>query len=148
MEWFEIKNNKDIENLLQTFGGFHDSCLKELYMWTESYVDDNLSMSPVPETNVRILFQRQYHNPSAIELLFKDVAQFHIVPSPDNYDSIIYDAKLILHKGLLYWANDYNWEPENSMLTETSWLSAKSIKWRDVSSWMGKENRYGLISDF
>ncbi|MDN4492989.1 hypothetical protein [Ureibacillus aquaedulcis] len=148
MGLFEVKDNKDIENLLNTFGGFHDSCLKELYMWTESFVNDNLSMSPVPDTNVRILFQRQYRNPSAIELLFRGVAQFHIVPSPENYDSIIHDAKLILHKGLLYWADDNSWDPGNSILTETSWLSAKRLYWRDVSSWMGKENRYGIISDF
>lgn len=147
MEWLEVKNNKDIENLMQTFGGFHDSCLKEVYMWTKSYVNDNLSMSLVPDTNVRILFQRQYRNPSAIELLFSGVAQFHMVPSPENYDSIIYGAKLALHKGLLYWANDNSWEPENSIITEISWLSAKSLKWRDISSWMGKENRYGIISN-
>ena len=89
-------------------------------MWTESYVHDNLSMSPVSDANVRILFQRQYRNPSAIELLFSGLAQFHIVPSPENYDSIIYGAKLALPKGLLYWANGYRGEPENSIITETS----------------------------
>ena len=147
MEWVEVKYNKDIEELLHSFGEFHDSCLKELYMWTESYVEDNLSMSPVPDTNVRILFQRQYRNPSAIELLFSGLTQFHIVPRQGNYESIIQDAKLLLHKGLFYWSNDNNWEPENSILSDTSWLSAKSLKWREVSSWMGKENRYGIISN-
>lgn len=28
MEWKEIKDVKDIENSLDLFGGFHDSCLK------------------------------------------------------------------------------------------------------------------------
>lgn len=148
MEWIEVKDSKDIENLLDKFGGFHDSCLKELYMWTESYVDENLSMgiSPELDTNVRILFQRQFHDPSAIELLFEGVTQFHIVPSPINYDSIIYDAKLILHKGLFYWADDYDWEPEDYSLDTNSWISAKRLKWRDASSWMGKQNRYGVIN--
>lgn len=95
MDWIEIKDSKDIENLLDKFGRFHDSCLKELFMWTESYVDENLSMGMSTEldTNVRILFQRQYHDPSAIEILFEGVTQFHVVPSPINYDSIIGKTK-------------------------------------------------------
>ena len=149
MDWIEVKDSKDIENLLDIFGGFHDSCLKELYMWTESYVDENLSMGMSTEldTNVRILFQRQYRDPSAIELLFEGVTQFHIVPSPINYDSIIYGAKLILHEGLFYWADEYDWEPEDCTLDTNSWISAKSLKWCDKSSWMGKQNRYGVINE-
>ena len=148
MDWIEVKDSKDIENVLDIFGGFHDSCLKELYMWTESYVDEDLSMGMWVEldTNVRILFQRQYRDPSAIELLFEGVTQFHIVPSPINYDSIIYDVKLILHKGLFYWADDYNWDPEDYTLDTNSWISAKSLKWRDASTWMGKQNRYGVVT--
>ena len=81
MEWIEVNDSEDIENLLEKFGGFHDSCLKELFMWTDSYVDENLSMGVSAEldTNVRILFQRQFRDPSAIELLFEGVTQFHIV---------------------------------------------------------------------
>jgi len=59
---------------------------------------------------VRILFQRQYCDPSAIKLLFEGVTQFHIVPS----HSIIYDAKLILHNGIFYWAGNYDWDPEDA----------------------------------
>ena len=39
------------------------------------YVDESLAMT-VPgglDTNVKILFQRQYENPSAIEILFEGV---------------------------------------------------------------------------
>ncbi len=32
MEWIKIKDSNDIKNLLDTFGGFHDSCLKEIYV--------------------------------------------------------------------------------------------------------------------
>ncbi|WP_421381849.1 hypothetical protein ACOJQI_21220 [Bacillus salacetis] len=148
MEWAEIKTSKNIEDLLESFGAFHDSCLKELYMSTESYVDENLSMGMSAEldTSVRMLFQRQARNPSAIELLFEGVTQFHIVPSPINHDSIIYDAKLILHNGLFYWTDDCEWEPENNTDGSNRWISAKRLKWRDASSWMGKQNRYGVIS--
>ncbi|MGJ7913827.1 hypothetical protein [Neobacillus sp. LXY-1] len=148
MDWIEVKDTKDIKKLLDVFGGFHDSCLKELYLWTDSYVDDNLSMGMSPEldTNVRILFQRQFRDPSAIELLFEGVTQFHIVPSPINHDSIIYDVKLVLQKGLFYWADDFDWKPEDYTLGTNSWISSKSLKWRDASSWMGKQNRYGFLN--
>jgi hypothetical protein len=148
MEWKELKDNNDIDNFIDAFGGFHDSCLKELYMWTESYVDENLSMgmSADLDTNVRILFQRQCSNPSAIELLFEGVTQFHIVPSPINHDRIIYEAKLILHEGLFYWAVGDEWEPNNFNQGTNSWISARNLKWRDVSLWMGKRSRYGLIT--
>ena len=114
MDWIEVKDSKDIEIILDEFGRFHDSCLKELYMWTESYVDEDLSMAVASglDTEERILFQRQFRSPSAIELLFEGVTQFHISPSPENYDSIIYDATLIFHKGLFYWANQYDWKPK------------------------------------
>jgi hypothetical protein len=102
-----------------------------------------MSISPELGTNVRILFQRQFRDPSAIELLFEGVTQFHIVPSPD---SIIYGAKLILHEGFFYWADDDGWELEDYTLSTNNWISAESLRWREVSSWMGKQNRYGVIN--
>ncbi|MBE1553834.1 hypothetical protein [Sporosarcina limicola] len=149
MDWIEVKDQKDIQNVLDTFGWFHDSCLKELYLWTESYVNEDLSMA-VPsglDTNVRILFQRQFRNPSAIELLFEGVTQFHILPSPENYDSIIYDTTLLLHNDLFYWADQSDWKPVDNSFDTSSWIAATRLKWRDASSWMGDKNRYGVISE-
>lgn len=148
MNWIKINNSTDIENLMDLFGGFHDSCLKELYMWTEAFVDENLSMSMAvnPDTCVRILFQRQDQDPSAIEMLFKEVTNFHIHPRIDQ-DSIIYGAKLLMKNGQLYWAEDQEWQIDQPFLSPISWISAKEIHWRDVSTWMGKEQRYGVISD-
>ena len=136
--------------MLDTFGGFHDSCLKELYMSTESNVSEDLSMAAPTglDTNVRILFQRQFRNPSAIELLFEGVTQLHMLPSPENYDSIIFDATLILYNDLFYWANQGDWKPENNALDTSSWIVATRLKWRDASSWMGDKNRYGVINEY
>lgn len=145
MSWNTIKTKEDIDNLLRLFGGFHDSCLKELYLWTDSCVDENLSMRISPSTNVRILFQRQYENPSAIELLFKGVTQFRVTPK--KHDPIIYDASLIFQNNLFYWADDSSWKPDQVTEYEVSWISAKSVKWRDVSSWMGDTMRYGVINE-
>nr|WP_255291925.1 hypothetical protein [Bacillus pseudomycoides] len=98
-------------------------------------------------TNVRILFQRQYENPSAIELLFEGVTQFHLTPPPENHDSTIFGASLLLQNNLFYWADDIGWKPNEVTQYEVSWIAAKSVKWRDVSSWMGDKMRYGVISE-
>ena len=43
--WKEIKTEDDIEELLKSFGDFHDSCLRDLYISTREYVDEKLAMS-------------------------------------------------------------------------------------------------------
>lgn len=59
MSWFEIKMQSDIEKLLECFGYFHDGCLKELHMWTCTYVNENLTMIETGELdrNVKMIFQ-------------------------------------------------------------------------------------------
>lgn len=143
--WNIIKNKKDIENLIEIFGNFHDSCLKELHMWTDHYVDEELSMHVNSEldTHVRMLFQRQYENPSAIELLFEEVTGIEIYPSTVNYVDIILDAKIIYKDDIIYWAASEEWTPEESEDLAISWIGAKKVKWRDVSFWMGPQVRYG-----
>jgi hypothetical protein len=148
MEWIEIKGNEDIKKLLKMFGNFHDSCLKELLMWTDSFVDKDLSMGVGLglDTNIRMHFQRQFINPSAIELLFEGVTQFHLSPSPENYDSIILDAILLLQDGTFFWADAYDWKPI-SHDHEVTWIASKRVKWRDVSNWMGDNRRYGVLNE-
>lgn len=133
---------------MDLFGGFHDSCLKELYMSTETFVAEDLSMSMSVnlDTSVRILFQRQDRDPSAVELLFKRTTHFHIYPRGENQDSIIYGAKLVLEEGQFYWAQDEEWQIDKPFLHPISWIAAKELHWRDVSPWLGKEQRYGVIS--
>ncbi|MEO4055336.1 hypothetical protein [Solibacillus sp. CAU 1738] len=145
MNWFEIKKQSDIDYLLKYFGYFHDGCLKELHMWTGTYVGESLAMA-VPwelDTNVKMLFQRQYKNPSAIEIFFESVTGIHIIPSPENYDSIIQDANILKYEDNYYWANEFDWHPEKNIESGVSWISAKKVKWREANEWMGKQNRYG-----
>jgi hypothetical protein len=45
--WNEINTAKDIEIFMETYGYFHDSCLKEIRYLSGAYVNSNLSMYPV-----------------------------------------------------------------------------------------------------
>src|SRR5580704_1157240 len=94
--WSPITTQSDIGNLLNVFGGFHDGCLREAHVWTEHYVNSDLNMKCTGDldTRIRLLIQRQFKEPSAIELFFEQVITFHLQSSAENYDSIIFDATM------------------------------------------------------
>ncbi|SFS40979.1 hypothetical protein [Paenibacillus sp. 453mf] len=145
-QWQEINNQDDIARLMSLFGWFHDSCIKELYMWTDHYVSKDLSMSISANRDhrVRLLIQRQNTSPTAIELIFDELVQLYINPSPENYDSIIFGATFLHKDGLFYWADDSGWDPdEENKFARVNWMCSKKVKWRDVSDWMGETLRYG-----
>jgi hypothetical protein len=145
-EWQVLQDQTDLDSLMNLFGWFHDSCIKELFMWTDHYVNHDLSMSVSGDRDnrVRVLIQRQYTNPTAVELMFEEVTQIYIVPSPENYDSIIYEATFLFRDGLFYWADDRNWDPDGKCRhASVNWISSRKVKWRDASDWIGKTLRYG-----
>ena len=146
MNWIELKEELKIKELLKDFGYFHDSCLKEMHMWTETYVEENLNMNAPGEldTNVKLLFQHQFKNPSVIELWFEGVTGIHILPTPENFASILFEAVIVKKKDIYYWSDDIDFDP-NQIEYNTSWISAKTLRWRERNDWIGKQNRYGAI---
>jgi hypothetical protein len=143
--WSPLASQADLDQLMNVFGGFHDGCIREAHAWTEHFVDTGLSMSCTGDldTRVRLLVQRQFKAPSAIELLFEQVVTFHLQPSPENYDSIIFGAAMLCRDGTFYWADDADWSPESSKRDESTWIAAKKLSWRDISEWMGRDLHYG-----
>ena len=145
MTWNEIRTEDDIGALLNTFGDFHDACLKEMHLWTDTFVQPNLSMSVGIkwDCHARFLFQRQWDKASAIEIGFHEIRGINVAPSPPNYDSIIFTATLLLEDGVFYWAETGNWRPDEPGCNDVTWIAAGQMKWRDASDWMGEELRYG-----
>jgi hypothetical protein len=148
MDWQEIKTQEDADALMGAFGGFHDGCLKEAHLWTGHWVAPDLSMScPANLDNrIRFLVQRQSRNPSAIELLFEEVTRFNLVPTPENYESIIFSATLLVRDGIVFWSPEGDWRPDKVGKDECTWVSARKLRWREVP-WMGEELRYGPIEE-
>jgi hypothetical protein len=144
MEWKEIKTQADADALMDLFGDFHDSCIREAHLWTDHWVSPDLSMSCAPDLDNKILFliQRQFENPSAIELLFERVTRFNLVPSPENYDSTISGATLLVQNGSVFWSPEGDWAPNKPNRDDSTWVSARELRWREVH-WLGKELRYG-----
>ena len=97
--WTEIKNQSDIDNLLELYGYFHDSCIRDFHVSTRAYVEKNLSMGFDNRLTLSILFQRQFSPNSVLELKFEDIVKF-------NYNQIgddIFDASIIIEDDLFYW---------------------------------------------
>lgn len=145
MTWIEIQSQSDAAALMRSFGGFHDCCLREAHIWTEHSVGDDLAMtcSGNFDTKARILVQRQNRDPSAIELLFGEVTRFNLAPTPDNYDSIIFGAILLVQDGLIHWSPNEDWTQEACDPNTMSWVSARKLWWREASDLMGDTLRYG-----
>ena len=145
MTWNEIKTQSDADVLMERFGGFHDSCIREVHIWTGYWVCSDFSMQ-VPKSwdmKVRLHVQRQWRDPAAIELLFEDVTRVNLVPSPPDYVSIIYDATLLIREGIIHWSPEPNWNPDHSDANSETWISAKRLRWREVDSWLGEALQYG-----
>lgn len=141
MDWKEINSENDIDDLFTTFGGFHDGVLREMHLWNDYYVDEDLSMnSGDGMLNAKVLFQRQWEKPSAIEMLFLGIYKINIISTPPNYWYMIFDATLIYKDGLYYWAEVGDWDIGDNSVT---WISSKNIRWRSVDGWLGSKLRYG-----
>lgn len=143
MDWIKVETQADADMLMEVCGHFHDSCIREAHLWTGHWVSPTLSMSCPGDldTKIRFLIQRQFKNPSAIELLFEEVARFNLVPTPEDYDSIIYSATLLV-KEIIFWSPEADWNPADPERDDDTWISAMKLSWREVD-WLGEDLRYG-----
>lgn len=144
MDWIEIKTEDDIKNLLNTFGWFHDGCLREIHLWNSYHVSEDLGMCCGDYSiNAKVLFQRQFENPSAIEIYFREIQRMNVISTSSDYWYSILGVTLEYKDGIYYWADEEDWNIDNPNNDNTMWISAKGIKWRDRSEFIGEKLRYG-----
>ena len=148
MNWNEINTQADADALMDLFGDFHDGCIREAHLWTDHWVGADLSMSCPGhlDNRIRFLVQRQFRDPAAIELLFEQVTRVNLVPTPDNYDTIIFGASLLIRDGTVFWSPEGEWSPDSPNRDESTWISANRLRWREVD-WLGEELHYGPKED-
>jgi len=145
MTWNTISSEEDAIELMNIFGGFHDSCIKEAHLWSKHHVDDNLSMSCSGDldTSIKFVVQRQFKKPSCIELLFEQVTRINIVPTPENYSEIIYEARIGLEDDEFYWSVDNSEKPTDLEASADTWVKSKVLKWRVADEKLGAQYSYG-----
>ncbi|WP_346929606.1 hypothetical protein [Clostridium sp.] len=142
--WTEIRNQEDIDKLMYDFGGFHDGCLKELRYLSGEYVNKDLSMYPLnSERNIYTIFQRQWKNPSVIEMVFEGVECMTLNPRNEDYDGIIYGAYMVIQDGRFIWFDCDDFKDDYRELykyNDVTWIKAETVKWRVVDNYLGDED--------
>ena len=128
--WTEIKDQIEIENLMEKFGDFHDSCIRDIYISTEEFVDKEHSMCFENVLTVSLLFQRQSRENSVLELKFEAVKGMDYGQWFKDGSTMTYEATLEMENDLFYWVNDFNLE-----------ISAKRVFWRFRPELVGNVRR-------
>ena len=132
LNWIKLESNVDLNRLMDRFGRFHDSCLRELYLSTTAHVSSDLSMSFNAKSSATLLFQRQFRPDSVLELRFDDLIGLNYQPLSSGYNEVIYDATLVLEGGITYWADHQEWEVKDIRNGESDsvWIGATEVYYR------------------
>lgn len=141
MLWNEIVTQEDVKAFNDNFGIFHDACLKEMCFSSGGWVSDDLRMSVLSNPVARFLFQRQFRNPSAIEVEFSDIIQINIRPVPSDNGVDLRETHLYLDNGIFFWSErDYEFLEEGK--DKCTWIAAKVVKWRERDDTLGEQKIY------
>ncbi|MDU1825418.1 hypothetical protein [Clostridium sp.] len=78
-KYLSIKNNKDIEKLMEKYNYFHDSCINEISYESGAYVNEDLSMNSINDKRIlKVVFQRQ-ENPRNLEIKFNKLVKLNYI---------------------------------------------------------------------
>jgi len=143
--WNNVATQADIDNLLECYGDFHDSCIVSATFRSGAFVDDTRAMhfGDASSCELHIVFESQWY-PKTIELCFTGLRQFHLIGWQDNYSCDISCAYLAFHRNLLpgkpeqvvVWA-DTDWfdvNKVNNAIAEPAdtYIVANALKWRVI----------------
>lgn len=138
MNFKKIKNQDDIKELMDEFGYFHDSCIKEMVYVSGGYVDvkvkeSNRAMYPFnSKRSLSIIFQSQNAKYPVIEMKFDLIQKLNLYPKNEEYDCVIYDASLVQIGEMYYWSEWGDFKLEDISEAEATWVSSKEVSWRKL----------------
>lgn len=144
--WNEIANEKDLNSFMDTMYGFHDSCLKEIKYISGAYVNKNLGMLPVNKQRIlSIIIQRQFENPSVIEMQFMGLNHLKLFPNDENYTCEILDATMLLKDDCIYWCDCGGLSEEDIKNYTGTTICASKVRWRAADEYIGSDEVYKSI---
>ena len=94
MCWTDINDDSDIKELMDSFMGFHDSCIVSINYVSGAYVDANeyMGFGDIRAHTVSMVFHSQWAKP--LELCFSGVRKFAVTGFRENYFNDIFGASL------------------------------------------------------
>ncbi|MCW5941655.1 MAG: hypothetical protein KIS66_05455 [Fimbriimonadaceae bacterium] len=133
--WLEVRTYDELEAFLRVVGGFHDGVLKEVHWVNRDHVSASLAMVPYRLADARVLGQRQWANPSAVEIYFEGVWRLSLDTVDFIFGTTAGTAESSAQIG-----------PPRPLLTldlESSHIAFERMFWRDASGWIDAEPRFG-----
>lgn len=143
-EWKKIVTQSDIEELLQTYNGFHDSYITSLYFKGGVAVDgqaQTVHYGGAASQQLRVTFKSIWE-PTTVELCFTGLRRLHLIGWQSNYDCDILDAHLSFqyhllpgnHERVIVWADDSSFDISklSNKIEEPdyTYIVANELKWR------------------
>jgi hypothetical protein len=146
--WNEITNQNDVNDFMNLFGGFHDSCIKEFKYISGAYIDEDLSMYPINDKRIfSIIIQRQYSNPSVIEMEYSGLLRLSVNPVDENYTCEILDATMILKENYVYWYDSVKLSEGELCNYNGVLICALRVRWRVAEEYIGQSEIYARQKD-
>jgi len=140
--WNKINTERELQDFLELFGGFHDCCLKELRYISGAFVNRNLEMHPInDQRKLYVVFQRQCEDLAVIEMEFTGLVKLNLCPNDESYTCEILDASMFFEDGKIYWG-DSDWFKEQREGYEGTWLCAENVSWRIADEYIGNKEIY------
>lgn len=125
-EWSYVESEVDIQNIMKTFGGFHDSVLRSLnYISSSRKVERGMIVTD-DIRQVSMIFDSDWSD--SIEIVFEGVLSLNLRPARDNYTSELFSATILLKdKTILFYDDEVNSEQKDF---EGTWINALGMRWR------------------
>lgn len=141
--WHEINTQQELDDFRDAMYGFYDSCIKEMKYVSGAYVMDDLSMHPINEKrNLSVLIQRQFEDPSVIEMEFQGLIYIKMFPPNENFTCEMLDATMILKDTCIIWSDWGDLTEEELEIYSYTIICAAKMRWHAVDQYLGKEEAY------
>ena len=139
MEWLELKTQEAIEDFMNDFCGFHDSCITNVVYSTGMVVEEDKSMGIESEkNNAKIIFQSQIAD--AIEIHFQEIQILNINTNINRFEDI-FGATFKIINTSIYWigecfANDVDFQNTKKFLdkgdSNFNYIICKKVSYRKI----------------
>ena len=133
--WNSVTTVDELEAFLRVVGGFHDGIIKEVHWVNRDSIAENLMMTPYTLSDARMLVQRQWREPSAVEIVFESIWRLKLETVGFVFSTTAGTEESSVELG-----------PSRQLLTldfENAEVAFERMKWRDASDWMGPDLRFG-----
>ena len=117
-EWNYILTQKDADDFMQLFVGFHDATLDKLVYEEEQYTSRAI-----------VTFDNSLWF-GVIEICFEKISVIRLEPWDESYSRDIYEACLIVKDETVFWADEYMEKEDLSY--DGHYIKALSMKWRKI----------------